>query len=182
MKTDLFQSCGDWWVFQICWNIECSTLAASWFRIWNSSVEVPSPPLALFVVLLLKVHLTLDSRVSLSRLVITPSWFSRSWKSFFEYFFCVFLPSLFNIFSLCYVCTTSILYCAHLCMKCVIGVSNFLEEISSLSHFITSSVSWHWSLTKVFYHSLLFFRILLSDGYIFPFSFAFHFSSFHSYL
>ena len=26
MKTDLFQSCGHWWVFQICWHIESSTL------------------------------------------------------------------------------------------------------------------------------------------------------------
>ena len=30
--------------------------------------------------------------------------------------------------------TISVLYCAHLCMKCSLGVSNFLEEISSLSH------------------------------------------------
>ena len=28
MKTDLFQSCGHGWVFQICWHIECSTLTA----------------------------------------------------------------------------------------------------------------------------------------------------------
>ena len=26
MKTDLFQSCGHCWVFQICWHFECSTL------------------------------------------------------------------------------------------------------------------------------------------------------------
>ena len=25
MKTDLFQSCGHCWLFQICWHIECST-------------------------------------------------------------------------------------------------------------------------------------------------------------
>ena len=30
MKTDLFQSCGHCWVFQICWHIECSTLTASY--------------------------------------------------------------------------------------------------------------------------------------------------------
>ena len=30
------------------------------------------------------------------------------------------------------------LYCAHLCMKCSCGISNFLEEISSLSHSIFS--------------------------------------------
>ena len=28
----------------------------------------------------------------------------------------------------------SVLYGAHLCMKCSLGISNFLEEISSLSH------------------------------------------------
>ena len=46
MKTDLFQSCGHCWVFQICWHIECSTFTASSFRIWNSSAGIPSPPLA----------------------------------------------------------------------------------------------------------------------------------------
>ena len=35
MKTDLFQSYGHCWVFQICWHIDCSTLTASSFRIWN---------------------------------------------------------------------------------------------------------------------------------------------------
>ena len=28
MKTDLFQSCGHCWVFQICWHMECSTFTA----------------------------------------------------------------------------------------------------------------------------------------------------------
>ena len=37
MKTDLFQSCGHCWVFQMCWHIECSTFTASSFRIWSSS-------------------------------------------------------------------------------------------------------------------------------------------------
>ena len=43
IKTDLFQSCGHCWVFQICWNIECSTFTASSFRIWISSAWIPSP-------------------------------------------------------------------------------------------------------------------------------------------
>ena len=30
--------------------------------------------------------------------------------------------------------TYSVLFRAHLCMKCSLGISNFLEEISSLSH------------------------------------------------
>ena len=42
MKTDLFQSCGHCWVFQICWHIECSTLATYFFRIWNSSIGITS--------------------------------------------------------------------------------------------------------------------------------------------
>ena len=35
MKTDLFQSCGHCCVFQICWNIECSTFIALFFRIFK---------------------------------------------------------------------------------------------------------------------------------------------------
>ena len=38
--------------FQICWHIECSTFTASSFRIWSSSIGIPSPPLALFVAML----------------------------------------------------------------------------------------------------------------------------------
>ena len=83
MKTDLFQSCDHCWVFQICWHIECSTFTASPFRIWNSSIGIPSPPLALFIVMLLKTHLTWHSRMSGSRSVITPSWLSGSWRYFF---------------------------------------------------------------------------------------------------
>ena len=50
-------------VFQICWYIECSTFTASSFRIRNSSAEIPLPPLALFVVILPKAHLTFHSRM-----------------------------------------------------------------------------------------------------------------------
>ena len=32
--------------------------------------------------------------------------------------------------------TVSVLYCVHLSMKCSLGISNFLEDISSLSHAI----------------------------------------------
>ena len=82
MKTDLFQSCGHCWVFQICWHIESSTFTASSFRIWSSSTGVPSHPLALFIVILYKAHWTLHSRMSGSRWVITLSWSSGSWRSF----------------------------------------------------------------------------------------------------
>ena len=73
----LFQSCGPFWVFQICWHIECSTFTASSLRIWSSSAGIPSPPLALFVVVLPQAHLTSHSRMSGSRWVIVPSWLSE---------------------------------------------------------------------------------------------------------
>ena len=50
--------------FQIHWHIECSTFRASSFRIWNRSAGTPSLPLALFVVMLPKAHLTSHSRMS----------------------------------------------------------------------------------------------------------------------
>ena len=82
MKTDLFQSCGHCWVFQICWHIEYNTFTASSFRIWNSSPGIPSPPLALFIVMLPTAHLASHSRMSGSRWVITPSSLSGSSRSF----------------------------------------------------------------------------------------------------
>ena len=76
MKADFFQSCDHCWVFQICWHIQCSHFTASSFMIWNSSTGIPSPPLALFIVMLPKAHLTSHFRMSGSRWVITPLWLS----------------------------------------------------------------------------------------------------------
>ena len=85
MKTDLLQSCGHCWVFQICWHIECSTFTASSFRIWNSSTGILSPSVAVFVVMLSKAHLTSHSRMSGCRWMITPSWLTGSWRRPFLY-------------------------------------------------------------------------------------------------
>ena len=76
MKTHLFQSCGHCWVFQICWHIECSTFTVSSLKQlnWNSITSTS------FV--LSKAHLTLYSRMSGSRWVITSSWLSGLWRSF----------------------------------------------------------------------------------------------------
>ena len=43
---------------------ECTTLTASYFRIWKSSPGIPSPRLALFVVMLPNTHLTSCFRMS----------------------------------------------------------------------------------------------------------------------
>ena len=92
-EFDLFQSCGHCWVFQICWHMACSTFTASSFRIWNSSTGIPSPPLALFVVMLFKAHLTSHSKMSGSRWVITPSWLSWSWDLFCTGLLCILATS-----------------------------------------------------------------------------------------
>ena len=136
MKTDIFQSYSHCWVFQICWHIEYSTFTASSFRIWNSSTGISSPPLALFIVKLLNAHLTLYSRMSGSRWVITPSWLSGLLRLFLyisSLYSCYFLISSASVRSIPFV-----FYCAHLCMKCSLGISNFLEEISRLSNSIIS--------------------------------------------
>ena len=70
MKTDLFQSYSHCWVFQICWHIQCSTFTAVSFSILNSSTGIPSPPLALFIVMIPKAHLTSHSMMSGSGWVI----------------------------------------------------------------------------------------------------------------
>ena len=65
---------GHCWFFQICWHIERNTFSASSLRIWDSSAGIPSPPVALFLVMLPKAHLTSHSKISGSRWVITLSW------------------------------------------------------------------------------------------------------------
>ena len=177
MKTDVFQSCGHCWVFQICWHIECSTFTASSFRIWKSSTGIPSPPLALFIVMLPKAHLTSHSRMSGSRWVITPLWLSGSWRSFLYsssvYSWYLFLISSHSV----RFPTFSVLCWAYLCMKCSLGISNFLEEISSLSHCIFflcffALITWEDFLISAHYSLELCIQMDIS----FLFSFAFHFS------
>ena len=93
-----FPICDHCCVFQICWYIEHSPFIASCIRIWNSSTAIPSPPLALFVVMLSKAHLTSHSRMSDCRWVTTPLWLSRSSRPFL-YGSSVYCYSLFLIAS-----------------------------------------------------------------------------------
>ena len=76
----------DWnenWPFPVLWPLlSFPNLLAYWvhpftassFRIWNSSAGISTLPLALFVMMLPKAHLTSHSRMSDSRWVIIPSW------------------------------------------------------------------------------------------------------------
>ena len=126
MKTDFLQYCGHWWVFQICWHVECSTLTALSSRIWNSSTGIPSPPIALFVVMLSKAHLTSHSRMSGSRSVITPSWLSELWSSFL-YSSSVYSCHLFLISSASVRSTTEQLH-FHFSLSCIgEGNGNLLQ-------------------------------------------------------
>ena len=151
MKSDLFQSCGHCWAFQICSHIECSTFTASPFRIWNSSTGIPSPPLALFIVMLPKAHLTLHSRMSGSRWVITPSWVSGHEDLFF------FFNSLFYSCHLFLLSSASIRSIPFLSFIMPIFAWNvplisliFLKRFLVFPILLFSSISLHWSLRMAF--------------------------------
>ena len=149
MKTDLFQSCGHCWVFQICWHIECSTFTVSYFRIWNSSTGIPSPPLALFIVILSKAHLTSHSRMSGSRWVTTPSWLSGSWRSFFHSSVCschLFLISSASVRSLPFLSFIEPIFAWNVPLVSLI----FLKRSLVFPILLFYSISLHWSLRKAF--------------------------------
>ena len=151
MKTDLFQSRGHCWVFQICWHIERSiTFTVSSFRIWNSSTGIPSPSLALSVVMLPKAHLTLHSRMSGSRWVITSSWFSGLWRSFLYsssvYSYHLFLISYASVRSTRFLSFIEPIFAWNVPLVSLI----FLERSLVFPTLLFSSISLHWSLRKSF--------------------------------
>ena len=181
MKTDLFQSCSYCWVFQICWCIECNTFTASSFRIWNSSTGILSPPLALFVVMLSKAHLTSHSRMSGSRWVFTPSWLSGSWRSF--------------LYSSVYSC---LLFLVSSASVRSIPFLSFIEPIFAWNFPLLSLIFSKRSpvcpilffplslctdpLGRISYLSLFLFELCIQMDISFLFSFAFSFSSLLRYL
>ena len=115
-----------------------------------------------------------------SRWMTTALWLFRSWRSFLysSVYSChLFLISLASVRSIPFLS----FFCTHLWMKSSLDISNFLEEISSVSH-STVSLYFFALITFLSYLSLLFFETLPSYGYIFPFHLAFSFSSFLSFL
>ena len=112
-----------------------------------------------------------------SRWVSTPLWLSGSWRSF-SYSSFVYSCHLFLISS------ASVLGPYHFCPllspslhECSLGISNFLKEISSLSHSIVFLYFFALIAEEGFHISLLFFGTLHSNGYIFPFLLCFIFAS-----
>ena len=76
----------------------------------------------------------------------------------------------------------SVLYCARLCMKCSLTISNFLEEISSLSHSIVFFYFFALITEEGFISPFYSLELCIQMGVPFLFSFTFSFSSFLSYL
>ena len=150
MKTDLFQSCGHCWVFQICRHTEYSTFTASSFKIWNSSTGIPSPSLALFLVMLPKAYLTSHSRMPGFRWVITPSWLCRSWRSFL-YSSSVYSCHLFLISSASVRSVPFLSFIVPVFVWNVPLVSLiFLKRSLVFPILLFYSVSLHWSQRKAF--------------------------------
>ena len=163
-----FQSCGHRWVLQICWHIECSTFTASPFRIWNSSTGIPEPPLALFVWCFLR-----------------PIWLHTprclalgEWSHHHGYLGCedLFLYSSmysYHCFLLSFTSVRSILF-----LFLIVPIFAWNVPLVSLI-FLKGSLVFPFycfplflcivHLGRLFYLSLIFFRTLHSDGYIFPF-------------
>ena len=183
METDHFQSCGQCWVFQFCWHIECSTLTPSSFRIWNSSAGIPSLPLVFFAVMLPKAPLTSHSRMSGSGWVTTSSWSFQSLRTFlyssvYSYHLLISSASVRSITFLSFVVP---IFTWNIPLVSLIFLMRSLVFPMLLFFFI----SLHCSLKKAF---LALLAILWNPAfrqvylYLSLFSFAFCFSSFLSYL
>ena len=169
MKTDLFQSCGHWWVFQICWHIECSTFTASSFTIWNSATGIPSPPLAVFVLMLPKHPTWLH----------IPRWLSLGeWshhrgylghEDLFLYssvYSChLFLVSSASIRSIQFLSFIELIFAWNVPLVSLI----FLKRSLVFPILLFSSISLHWSLRKAFLSLLLFFGTRHSNSVSFLF-------------
>ena len=113
MKTDCFHVCDHCWVFQICWHIECSTLTAASFRIWNSSAGIPVLSLALFVAMLPKsIWLHTPGYLALGE------WPHHLWKTYYVVSFFIFLYGLcFKVYFVWYEFCNSCFLIISICMK-----------------------------------------------------------------
>ena len=143
---------------------------------------IPSLPLALFLVLPPKAHLTSHSSMSCFR------WWSHHQGYLgHEHLFCIVLLCILTTSSWYlllllgpyYLCP----YWAHLWMKCSLCISNFLEEITNVFHSFVFLYFFALVTEEAFlispYYSL---ELYIQMGISFLFSFAFHFTFFHSYL
>ena len=158
-----------WWLlsFQICWHNEWGTFTASSFRIWSSSTGIPLPPLALFMVMLPKAHLTSHSRMVGSKWVITSSWLFGSWRSFlyhFSVYSCHLLISSASIRSIPFLSFTVPIFA-----WCVSLVSLTWGDLKSFPFYCFPLFLCIDYWERLSFLSMLFFETLHSNGHIFPF-------------
>ena len=120
------------------------------FQILKDDAGIPSPPLALFVVMLSQAHLTSLSRMSGSRSVITPSWLSGSWGSFlhsFSIYSChLFLISSASDRSISFLSFILPIFAWNILLVYVV----FLKRSLVFSILLFCSISLHLSLKKSF--------------------------------
>ena len=128
---------------------------------WNSIT-----PLALFVVMLSKAHLTSHSRMSGSRWVITPLCLSWSWRSFLysSVYSCHLLISYASVFSMPLLSFIEPIFTGNVPLTSPI----FLKRSLFFLILLLSSISLHCSLMKAFL-SLLAILCTSAQFYIFPF-------------
>ena len=150
MKSDLFQSCGCCCIFQICCHIECSTFTASSFRTWNSSMGIPSPPLALFLVMLPKA-----SWLRISGCLDLGEWSHHCGYLGHEDLFCIvllcicchlFLISSASIMSIPFLSFIEPIFAWNVPLVSLI----FLKRSLVFPIPLFSSISLHWSLRQAF--------------------------------
>ena len=145
-----FESCGCCQVFQICWHMKCSTFTASSYRSWNSPAGIPSPPVALFIVMLPKVHLTSNSRRSGSRWVTTQLWLSEILRTFlhssFVYSCHLILISSASVRSIPFLSFIVPIFAWNVPLLSLI----FLKRTLVFPSLLFSSISFHWLLRNAF--------------------------------
>ena len=141
--------------------------------ILNSSAGIPSPPLALFIVIFLQAHLTSHSRTSGSRWVITLSWLSGSWRSFLfssSVYSChLFLISSASVRFVQFLSFIEPIFAWNIPLVSLILLKRSL--VFPILLFSSISFTDHWG--RLSYLSLLFFGTLHSDGHIFRFLLCF---------
>ena len=185
----------DWnenWPFPVLWPLlSFPNLLAYWvkhfnsiiFRIWNRLSGIPSPPLALLVVLLPKAHLTSPFKWSGSRWLITPLSLSESLRSFLHscsvYSCHLFIISSAFVRSIPFLSFIVLIFAWNIPLASLISLRRSLSLSPSIVFlYFFALIAEEGFLISPCYSLELCVQMLIS----FLFSFAFHYSSFHSYL
>ena len=150
-------------VFQICRHIECSTFTASSFRIWNSSAGIPSPLLALFIVMLPKAYFVFqDVWLYVSDHTIVIIWVMKIFLYSSSVDCHLFLISCASVKSMPFLYFIVPIFASNIPLVSLI----FLMRSQSFPFycFPLFLCTDHWG--RLSYLSLLFFGTLHSNGYI----------------